>query len=101
MSPKTQYTRSGDLHIAYQVVGDGPLDLVYIPGWGSHVELAWEEPTLASFLERLASFSRLIVFDKRGTGPLDRVPHSPPPPPEERLDDLRPGMAAAGSHPAA
>src|SRR5438132_14126715 len=75
MSPKTQYTRSSDLHIAYQVVGEGPLDLVYVPGWVSHVELAWEEPTLARFLQRLASFSRLIMFDKRGTGLSDRVPN--------------------------
>jgi pimeloyl-ACP methyl ester carboxylesterase len=70
---KTKYTRSGDIHIAYQVVGEGPLDLVYVPGWVSHVELAWEEPTLARFLRRLASFSRLIAFDKRGTGLSDRV----------------------------
>ncbi len=68
MQPKTEYARSGDLHIAYQVVGNGPFDLVYVPGWVSHVEQAWEEPSLARFLNRLASFTRLIVFDKRGTG---------------------------------
>jgi hypothetical protein len=59
MVPETRYARSGKVNIAYQVTGEGPLDLVYVPGWVSHVELAWEEPTLASFLGRLASFSRL------------------------------------------
>src|SRR5438067_2216641 len=101
MSPKTQYTRSGDLHIAYQVVGEGPFDLVYVPGWVSHVELAWEEPTLARFLQRLASFSRLIMFDKRGTGLSDRVPNDKLPTLEERTDDLRAVMDAAGSKQAA
>src|SRR6184192_124928 len=101
MSPKTQYTRSGNVHIAYQVVGEGPLDLVFVPGWVSHVELAWEEPTLASFLERLASFSRLIVFDKRGTGLSDRVPDDQLPSHEERMDDIRAVMDAAGSERAA
>jgi pimeloyl-ACP methyl ester carboxylesterase len=101
MLPKTQYTRSGDLHIAYQVVGEGPLDLVYVPGWISHVELAWEEPTLARFLRRLASFSRLIMFDKRGTGLSDRVPNNKLPTLEERIDDLRAVMDAAGSERAA
>src|SRR5438067_11953714 len=101
MSPKTQYTRSGDLHIAYQVVGEGPFDLVYVPGWVSHVELAWEEPTLARFLQRLASFSRLIMFDKRGTGLSDRVPNDRLPTLEERMDDLRAVLEAAGSERAA
>jgi len=72
--PTTRYARSGDYSIAYQVVGDGPLDLVYVPGFVSHVEHAWEDPDLARFLNRLASFSRLILFDKRGTGLSDRVP---------------------------
>jgi pimeloyl-ACP methyl ester carboxylesterase len=98
---KTDYARSGKIHIAYQVVGDGPLDLVYVPGWVSHVELAWEEPTLARFLNRLASFSRLILFDKRGTGLSDRVPDAELPPLEERMDDLRAVMDAAGSERAA
>src|ERR1700757_585490 len=101
MPPQTRFTRSGNLHIAYQVVGEGPLDLVYVPGWVSHVELAWEEPTLARFLERLASFSRLIVFDKRGTGLSDRVPDAQLPTHEERMDDLRAVMDAAGSQRAA
>jgi len=71
---ETRYARSGDLSIAYQVAGEGPFDLVYVPGWVSNIELMWEEPSLARFLERLASFSRLILFDKRGTGLSDPVP---------------------------
>lgn len=98
---KTKYTRSGDIHIAYQAVGEGPLDLVYVQGWVSHVELAWEEPTLARFLRRLASFSRLIAFDKRGTGLSDRVPNDQLPTLEERMDDLRAVMDAVGSERAA
>ncbi|HTS21151.1 MAG TPA: adenylate/guanylate cyclase domain-containing protein [Casimicrobiaceae bacterium] len=101
MPPETRFARSGSVHIAYQVVGEGPLDLVYVPGWVSHVELAWEEPTLARFLERLASFSRLILFDKRGTGLSDRVPDSQLPSHEARMDDLRAVMDAAGSKRAA
>ena len=97
----TEYARSGALHIAYQVVGNGPLDLVYVPGWISHVEQAWEEPSLARFMSRLASFSRLIVFDKRGTGLSDRVPNAELPRLEERMDDLRAVMDAAGSKSAA
>src|SRR5713101_6897685 len=95
--PKTQYARSGDLHIAYQIVGEGSLDLVYVSGWISHVELAWEEPTLAKFLRRLASFSRLIMFDKRGTGLSDRVPNDKLPTLEQRMDDVRAVLDAAGS----
>jgi pimeloyl-ACP methyl ester carboxylesterase len=98
---KTKYTRSGDIHVAYQTVGKGPLDLVYVQGWVSHVELAWEEPTLARFLRRLASFSRLIAFDKRGTGLSDRVPNNELPTLEERMDDLRAVMDAVGSERAA
>ena len=94
---ETKYARSSGVHIAYQVVGQGPLDLVYVPGWVSHVELAWEEPALARFLGRLASFSRLIAFDKRGTGLSDRVPDDQLPTLEERMDDLRAVMDAVGS----
>jgi pimeloyl-ACP methyl ester carboxylesterase len=101
MQPRTEYARSGDLHIAYQVVGQGPFDVVYVPGWVSHLDLAWEEPTLARFLNRLASFSRLILFDKRGTGLSDRVSHAELPSLEERMDDLRAVMDAAGSQRAA
>src|SRR5439155_21620551 len=67
-TPTTKYAKSGDVHIAYQVVGDGPNDLVFVPGWVSHVEYAWEDPFFAHFLRRLASFSRLILLDRRGTG---------------------------------
>jgi class 3 adenylate cyclase len=98
---QTRYARSGDLSIAYQVVGDGPFDLVWTPPWISHVEAAWEEPRLAAFLERLASFSRLILFDKRGTGMSDRVPDDRLPLIEERMDDMRAVMDAAGSERAA
>ena len=101
MPSQTCFTRSGNVHIAYQVLGEGPLDLVYVPGWLSHVELSWEQPMLARFLERLASFSRLILFDKRGTGLSDRVPDAQLPTHEERMDDLRAVMDAAGSERAA
>ena len=87
--PQTRYARSGGLSIAYQVVGDGPVDLVATPGYVSHVEYHWEEPSLARYLRRLASFSRLVVFDKRGTGMSDRVAPSDLPTLEERMDDLR------------
>ncbi|MFI5099592.1 MAG: alpha/beta fold hydrolase [Actinomycetes bacterium] len=97
--PETHYAKSGSLNIAYQVVGDGPADLVLVPGFVSHVEVAWEQPRLAHFLNRLASFSRLIVFDKRGTGMSDPVPE--PPSMAERMDDLRAVMDAAGSDRAA
>ena len=69
----TRYARSGSVSIAYQVVGDGATDLVLVPGFVSHVEVAWEQPRLARFLGRLAAFSRLIMFDKRGTGMSDPV----------------------------
>jgi len=101
VTPETQYTKSGDINIAYQVVGDGPLDLVYVPGWVSNVEGAWEEPSHERFLRRLARFSRLILFDKRGTGLSDPVPESRLPTLEERMDDVRAVMDAAGSERAA
>ncbi|MCH8814255.1 MAG: adenylate/guanylate cyclase domain-containing protein [Chloroflexi bacterium] len=95
--PDTKYTRSGDLNIAYQVVGEGEIDLVFVSGWTSHLEYQWEDPELANFLNRLASFSRLILFDKRGTGMSDRVADSELPMLEERMDDVRVVMDAAGS----
>jgi class 3 adenylate cyclase len=101
VQPETRYTKSGDVNIAYQVVGEGALDLVYVSGWISNVELAWEEPTYARFLRRLASFSRLITFDKRGTGLSDPVPLHELPTLEERMDDLRAVLDAAGSQRAA
>jgi class 3 adenylate cyclase/pimeloyl-ACP methyl ester carboxylesterase len=93
--PQTRYARSGDISIAYQVVGDGPLDLVWIPSLAHHVELNWENPVVAGFLRRLASISRLLVFDKRGTGMSDPVPGSATL--EERMDDIRAVMDASGS----
>ncbi len=94
--PETRYANSGDVGIAYQVVGSGPGDLVLVFGWISNVELAWEEPSLARFLRRLASFSRLIFFDKRGTGLSDRVAVDQLPTLEQRMDDVRAVMDAAG-----
>jgi class 3 adenylate cyclase len=98
---ETRYARSGDVSIAYQVVGQGPFDLVYVPGWVSNVELMWDEPDYAAFLERLASFSRLIIFDKRGTGLSDPVPLDQLPTLEQRMDDVRAVMDAVGSDRAA
>ncbi|OFW63419.1 MAG: hydrolase [Actinobacteria bacterium RBG_16_67_15] len=95
--PATLYAKSGDVNIAYQVVGDGPRDLVYVPGWISNIEVMWEDPGLGRFLEHLASFARLIVFDKRGTGLSDPVPVEHLPTLEVRMDDLRAVMDAVGS----
>ena len=99
--PVTRYAKSGEYSIAYQIIGDAPLDLVYVPGFVSHVEAVWEDPDYARFLDRLASFSRLIIFDKRGTGLSDRVPVKLLPTLEERMDDVRAVMDAAGSERAA
>ncbi len=101
MQPETRYAKSGEVNIAYQVVGDGPLDLVLVPGFASHLEVAWEEPSLARLLSRLASFSRLITFDKRGTGLSDRVSLNELPTLEQRMDDVRAVMDAVGSERAA
>src|SRR5262249_27388696 len=96
--PETQYTLSGDVDIAYQVVGEGPLELVFIPSLTHHIELAWENPPQARFFNRLASIGRLLLFDKRGTGMSDRVVGATL---EERMDDIRAVMDAAGSEQAA
>jgi pimeloyl-ACP methyl ester carboxylesterase len=93
--PTTRYAKSGDASIAYQVVGDGPIDVVLVLGFATHLELQWEWPPFARFLERISSFSRLIVFDKRGTGLSDPV--SVVPTLEQRIDDVRAVMDAAGS----
>ena len=77
MQPHIGYAHSGGVNIAYQVLGEGPRDIVYVPGWISNIEVYWEEPALARFFTRLASFSRLILFDKRGTGLSDRVADMP------------------------
>ena len=99
MPPETHYAKSGDVNIAYQVTGSGSPDLVLVPGWVSHVEHAWEEPSFAAFLHRVASFSRLIFLDRRGTGLSDPVAGLPTL--EERMDDVRAVMDAAGSERAA
>jgi pimeloyl-ACP methyl ester carboxylesterase len=99
MQPETLYARCGNLHIAYQVVGEGPPDLVFVPGLVSHLEHQWDESLQAAFFRRLASFSRLIRFDKRGQGLSDRVERMPTI--EERMDDVRAVMDAAGSERAA
>jgi pimeloyl-ACP methyl ester carboxylesterase len=97
--PPTQYAKSGDTSIAYQVVGDGPIDLVLVLGFATHIELQWEGPPFARFCERLGGFSRLILFDKRGTGLSDPVQDVPTL--EQRVDDVRAVMDAAGSERAA
>ncbi|HEY6017941.1 MAG TPA: alpha/beta hydrolase, partial [Gaiellaceae bacterium] len=97
-TPVTRYARSGDVSIAYQVLGDGPFDLVWVPGAFSHVELNWTIPSRAAFNRRLASFCRLIIFDKRGTGMSDRAGIADL---ETRMDDVRAVMDAAGSERAA
>ena len=89
------WARSGDVSIAYQVLGAGPFDLVYVPGFISHVDLRWHVPSFARGLEELAAFSRLILFDKRGTGMSDRVTGAPTL--EARMDDLRAVMDEVGS----
>lgn len=95
--PRTHYARSADVNIAYQVVGEGPIDLVFVMGWVSHLDYFWTEPSFAQFLRRLARFSRLILFDKRGTGLSDRVPVDALPTLEQRMDDVRAVMDAVGS----
>ena len=101
MTPQvdTRYARSGEVTIAYQVVGEGPVDLMLVPGFLSHAELSWELPASARFLRRLAAFSRLIVFDKRGTGMSDPVDGLPAP--EARIGDISAVLDAAGSERAA
>jgi pimeloyl-ACP methyl ester carboxylesterase len=97
--PDTRYARSGDVHIAYQVFGSGELDVVLIPGYVTHVELVWEHEPAARFLDRLGSFARVITFDRRGAGLSDRVIEAPTL--EQRMDDVRAVMDAAGSERAA
>ena len=97
--PQTQFTKSGDATIAYQVTGKGPIDLVYIPGWVTNIEYEWENPRYAHFYELLGSFARLIRFDKRGTGMSDRQVGYPTL--ENRMEDVRAVMDAVGSERAA
>src|SRR5262245_56278857 len=97
--PETRYARSGDLSIAYQILGDGPRDILFIPGFVSNVELMWEVRFLAHYLERLARMGRLVFFDKRGTGLSDRSLGSGSA--ADRMDDLRAVADAAGIESAA
>jgi pimeloyl-ACP methyl ester carboxylesterase len=97
--PETKYATSGDAHIAYQVFGEGDLDLVLVPGFTTHVELIWENELTARFQESLASFARVITFDRRGSGLSDPVVDAPTL--EQRMDDVRAVMDAAGSERAA
>jgi class 3 adenylate cyclase len=94
MQPVTQYAKSGDVHIAYQAFGAGPINLVMVPGFVSNVENYWDEPDFARFLTRLGSYARVVIFDKRGTGMSDRVAELPGL--DQRMDDLRAVMDAAG-----
>ena len=99
MHPVTRYAKSGNVHVAYQVFGEGQIDLVFVPGFISNIENYWEEPSFARWLRKLASFARVIAFDKRGTGLSDRV--EPLPTMDERMDDVRAVMDAADSKRAA
>jgi class 3 adenylate cyclase len=99
MVPETKYARSGDLHIAYQDVGDGPVDLLWVPTWIWQIEHMWEWPVAARFLSRLASFSRLITFDRRGAGLSERISGAPTL--EQQMDDVVAVMDAVGSDRAA
>src|SRR6202521_2797368 len=95
--PETRYARSGDVRIAYQVIGNGPIDLVFVPGFLSNLEVHWEDPGYSHLLQRLGAFTRLIQLDKRGTGLSDRVDNRDLPSLETRMDDVRAVMDAAGS----
>ena len=95
--PLVHYARSGRVSVAYQVVGSGPVDLVLVPGWVSNLEMSWQEPHLSTWLRRIAGFSRLLLFDKRGTGLSDPIPVDNPPALEERMDDVRAVMDDAES----
>ena len=97
MTAETRYARDGDRHLAYQVVGEGPFDLVFLPDWVNHLELQWEEPRQERFLDTLASFSRLILFNPRGMGASDPIPITESPTAEQWMDDLRTVLDAVGS----
>jgi pimeloyl-ACP methyl ester carboxylesterase len=98
-TPRTQYAKSGSINVAYQTFGEGPATIVYAPGWISHVEVMWEDPHWSQFMDRLASFARVILFDKRGTGASDRDVGYPTL--DDRMDDIRAVMDAAGAERAA
>jgi len=94
MQPRTQYAKSGDVHVAYQVFGEGDIDLVFVPGFVSHIENYWDEPSFARWLRRLGDFSRVIMFDKRGTGLSDQVSELLGM--DQRMDDVSAVMDAVG-----
>jgi class 3 adenylate cyclase len=94
--PRTNFARSGDVDVAYQVTGDGPIDLVYVEGALTHLDIAWELPAYRRYVERLAEFARVVRFDKRGMGMSDRVARATTL--EERMDDIRAVLDAVGSH---
>jgi pimeloyl-ACP methyl ester carboxylesterase len=95
-SPEIQYVRNGDVALAYQQFGEGPIDLVFLPAFINNIEIAWESPHYASFLQRLASFSRVTFMDRRGTGLSDRLSPSDLPPLEVLMDDLLGVLDAVG-----
>src|ERR1700737_5087074 len=99
MQPITQYAKSGEVHIAYQVFGGGAVNVVLAPPFISNVEHWWDEPDVARWLLRLASYARVVMFDKRGTGMSDRIAELPGV--DQRMDDLRAVMDAAGMEQAA
>ena len=99
MLPVTRYAKCGDIHVAYQVFGEGAIDLVLVPGFVSHIDNYWTQPDIARWLLRLGSFARVIMFDKRGTGLSDRVGELPDM--DHRMDDVRAVMDAVGSERAA
>jgi pimeloyl-ACP methyl ester carboxylesterase len=99
--PETRYAKKGDDHVAYQVSGEGPLDLVLVSTWFSHLDARWDSPGFAHYLRRLSSFSRLISFDKSGNRPLGPIPSRTVPPLEDWMDDVRAVMDAVGSERAA
>jgi pimeloyl-ACP methyl ester carboxylesterase len=99
MVSEVRYARSGDVNIAYRIAGDGPFDVVFIPGTTSHVELSWDVPFLRALFERIGSFARVIHFDKRGTAMSDAAPADSPL--EIRMDDVRAVMDAARAAPRA
>src|SRR4029078_1431648 len=101
VTPETRYVKSGDVHIAYQVVGEGPRDLVFLSNWDIAIDVLWDTPVIAQFFERLASFGRVILFDKRGTGVSDGVSLKAMPTLESWVDDVQLVMDAVRSERAA
>ncbi len=97
MDPEPRFAWNGDSTVAYEVVGDGPVDLVYMPGFINNLEVVWDNPLMARFLKRLASFSRLIMIDRRGMGLSDRLSPEDLPPIEELVDDINAVLDSVGS----